>query len=466
MISMSNILPIYYKLPKSVRSVMATAQGVRLWWWRHAPPFERLTAEALERDSYSAEQWQVWRDTKMSFLLDHAARNVPFYRNSWQERRRSGDRASWHYIENWPVLEKESLRQTPTAFLADGVTPRRLLSLHTSGSTGKPLHIWQSRATLTSWYAQIEARRLRWFGMQLGEHWALLGGKLVAPVTQTKPPFWVWNATLRQLYMSSYHLADQWIPDYLDALKRYKVRYLWGYSSSLYALAQGALAAGRDDLKMAVALSSAEPVLDYQRAAINRAFGFTCETYGMTEIAAAASECQHGTLHEWPDTGYVELFEADTKVENSGDLVATGLINADMPLIRYRVGDRLTRLAQTQPCLCGRLLPAFGIVDGRSDDVLVTMDGRKIGRLDPVFKADLPIREAQIIQEKRDRIRVRFIPTADYQPAAMAPIVEGIQARMGAVQVVLEPVSQIARGPNAKFKAVISQLTPAERGDL
>ena len=35
----------------------------------------------------------------------------------------------------------------------------------------------------------------------------VLGGQLVAPVTQTKPPFWVWNAGLNQLYLSSYHLS-------------------------------------------------------------------------------------------------------------------------------------------------------------------------------------------------------------------------------------------------------------------
>jgi phenylacetate-CoA ligase len=262
--------------------------------------------------------------------------------------------------------------------------------------------------------------------------------------------------------MSSYHLADQWIPYYLDALKRYRVRYLWGYSSSLHALAQGVLAAGRTDLKMAVVLSSAEPVLDYQRKSISRAFGTVCETYGMTEIAAAASECQHGTLHEWPDTGYVELFEEDSVVESSGDLVATGLINFDMPLIRYRVGDRLTRPVQAPPCPCGRTLPVFGTVEGRIDDVLFTVDGRKIGRMDPVFKSDLPIREAQIIQERLDRVRVRFVPTRAYREAAMQDVVKEIQARMGPIEVILEPVTDIPRQANAKFKAVINEISAEE----
>ena len=41
-------------------------------------------------------------------------------------------------------------------------------------------------------------------------------------------------------------------------------------------------------------------------------------------------------------------------------------------------------------------------------------DGQRMGRLDPVFKADLPIREAQIIQASLEHIRVRFVPAPEY----------------------------------------------------
>jgi hypothetical protein len=41
---------------------------------------------------------------------------------------------------------------------------------------------------------------------------------------------------------------------------------------------------------------------------------------------------------------------------------------------------------------------------GRTDDVFLSRDGRRIGRLDGVFKSDLGIIEAQVIQESVDRI--------------------------------------------------------------
>jgi phenylacetate-CoA ligase len=97
------------------------------------------------------------------------------------------------------------------------------------------------------------------------------------------------------------------------------------------------------------------------------------------------------------------------------------------------------------------------------DDMLYTSDGRIVGRLDPVFKADLPIRGAQIIQEKLDRIRVRYVPTTDFTPEAGRSIINRLQDRMGRVDVVLEAVDELHRQSGGKFRAVICNLPAHER---
>src|SRR5262249_19097125 len=97
---------------------------------------------------------------------------------------------------------------------------------------------------------------------------------------------------------------------------------------------------------------------------------------------------------------------------------------------------------------------------------LFTADGRCIGRLDPVFKTNLPVVEAQIIQETLDRVRVLYLPAPDYTPQAGRSIIARLQERMGAVEVVLEPVQEIPRGPNGKFRAVICNLPSGERRRL
>jgi phenylacetate-CoA ligase len=104
-------------------------------------------------------------------------------------------------------------------------------------------------------------------------------------------------------------------------------------------------------------------------------------------------------------------------------------------------------------------------IEGRSDDVLVTMDGRRIGRLDPVFKDQLPVREAQIVQEALDCVRLRFVPAPEYTAADGKAMVNRIRQRMGSIKVILEAVNEIPRSANGKFRSVICNL-PAQKASL
>jgi phenylacetate-CoA ligase len=288
----------------------------------------------------------------------------------------------------------------------------------------------------------------------------MLGGQLVTPVSQQRPPFWVWNKAMNQLYMSSYHLRHDLIGYYSQAIAHYKPDYLMGYPSSLAGLAQLVLEAGQQNLEMAVAITNAEPVYDYQRRAIAQAFKCPVrETYGMAEIVVAASECSGEHLHLWPEVGWVEVIENNQSLSDgvSGNLVCTGLLNADMPLIRYEVGDRGSLNIEPKSCSCGRTLPVISRIEGRTNDVLVAPDGRRVYWVNPVFYG-LPVREAQIIQVRSNQLTVRYVPAPEFTLETERLIIDRLQARMGDVEVIMDAIDAIPRGPNGKFRAVICEL--------
>ena len=453
---------LYQALPAPLRTIVASARGYQLRWRRYGADTERVMREAADREHWSADRWRAWQGERLARVLHRAATRVPYYREHWARRRAGGDRASWELLAHWPLLSKEDVRRAPHAFVADDRDPRWMVPEYTSGTTGKPLRMWFSREAVRSWYALYEARVNGWSGVARNTRWANIGGQQVVRFDQDRPPFWVWNAGLRQLYMSSYHLSPAFAGAYLNALATYEIEYLLGYSSSLHSLAQFALEAGVACAPLVAITSNAEPLHAAQRDAIRRAFGTPVrETYGMSEIVCAAGECAHGTLHLWPEVGVLEVCAEDRDAAVApgevGRFVCTGLINLDMPLIRYVVGDR-GALAPERSCACGRTLPVLAGVEGRTDDVLVTADGRRIGRLDPVFKAELQIREAQIIQETLTRIRVLIAPAPGYGPADAAAVTRGLRDRMGDVEVVIETVEAIPRTANGKLRAVINRL--------
>lgn len=463
-------LRLYHRLPPSARSTVATMRGWYLRWSRYGRNTPRLIAEAQEREQWSAAQWDAWRQERLGYVLHRAATRVPFYRAQWAERRRRGDRASWELLENWPILDNDRVRENPRAFIADDQNPRWMFTEYTSGTTGKPLVLWRTHRTMRALYALSLARTRGWHGVSRTDRWAMLGGQLVVPVADRRPPFWVWNGALRQLYMSTYHLAPDLIPAYLDALQHYGIVYLAGYTSSLYALAQEVLQLGRTDVTMRVAITSAEPLPEWQRQTI--AAAFCCpvrETYGMSEAVAWASECEAGTLHLWPEVGLVEVLANGVVVspeENvMGEFICTGLLNADFPLIRCRLGDSGRLAPPDIPCMCGRSLPALAAVDGRTNDLLLTRDGRRVAWLNPVWYG-LPVRQGQIVQETLDRVRVRYVPAAGFSAESRQLVVQRLHERLGPVHVVLEEVPEIPRGANGKFRSVLSALPGAERAVL
>jgi len=458
-------LQLYHHLPAPAQTLAATLLGLSDRWLRYGPGSQRLTQEALEREHWTLAQWDAWRAERLAFVLHRAATRVPYYRDYWMARRRRGDHASWDLLENWPILEKETVRQQPRAFVADDRWMRLMSHLRTSGTTGTPLEVWRTWVTVRTLYALGLARTRGWHGIALRHRRAMLGGKLVTAVSRRRPPFWVWNAGLQQLYMSSYHLAPDLIPQYLNALVRYRIQYLVGYTSSLHALAQEALRLGRRDLKMIVALTNSEPLYDHQREAIGAAFQCPVrETYGMVENVAAATECEVGRLHQSPEVGLIEVFDGDHPAPRGafGEFICTGLLNPDMPFIRYRLADCGRLPADDEPCPCGRTLPLIASLDGRTNDLLLTRDGRRVAWMNPVLYG-IPVRQTQFVQESLDRILVRCVAGPEFTAESKQTIVDRVRARMGDVQVVLQEVTEIPRSANGKVRSVICEVPAAER---
>ena len=249
--------------------------------------------------------------------------------------------------------------------------------------------------------------------------------------------------------------------DYITALNKFKPKYIYGYASALFMLAYEAKKQNLNLPQVEVILNNAEPLYQHQRELISDVFQAPCrDTYGMAETVAAGSECKYGTLHAWPETGIWEILDSkDSPVGNRkvGRLISTGLLNKEMPMLRYDSGD-LISIDKDYSCKCSRTLPAIIKVEGRNDDCIITSDGRKIGRIDSVFKSDLNIIEAQIIQISKNCLIIKIVPDKDYGAADNQKIKRELEDRIGEMEITFEIISNIPRQKNGKFKTVVSKL--------
>jgi phenylacetate-CoA ligase len=459
---MPNLLSLYNVLPYPLKMIAASLWGFHLNRIRYAENVDELVEQALDRENWSAEQWKNWQESQLSLVLYHAANRVPYYRDRWAERRRKGDRASSEYLENWPILHKEDLRTFGNTFISDDANYKKLILDHTSGTTGVPLKIWVSSEGVHKWYALFEARWRRWYGLSRHDRWGMLGGQLVVPFSHSKPPFWVWNAGMNQLYLSTFHISPNFVPAYIEAMAHHQIVYLLGYASSLYDVARVILEQNLQIPPLRAVLSNAEPLYDFRRVIISKAFKCpVIDTYGQAEFVCAASECTEGHLHLWPEVGVEELYKlnADEPADlgQTGRLICTGLLNFAMPLIRYELGDKAKFGNFQSSCHCGRTLPVIDGIEGRTEDAIITPDGRVV-EPDTVFQADYPIRGGQIIQETRDWIRVLVIPAPGFNLHTERSLISGLQARIGNMKISIEQVDDIPRTKAGKRQVIVSKL--------
>jgi phenylacetate-CoA ligase len=429
---------------------------------KYGSSWEKMVPVIQQRDNWSLDRWKDYQNDRLMFLLNRAVTKIPYYRRLHECGRFPVEEVkSIDDLSILPILEKDVVRLNPRDFIADDCNPSKMIREQTSGTTGKPVLTFWTSTTYQQLFAIFEYRLRRWNGVKYGDNWCMIGGQLVVSQKRERPPFWIWNHPCRQLYMSNYHLAPQFLDHYLDEIKARKILYMLGFCSSMDVLATHALEQNRTDITFDFAIGNAEPYLIHQRDRIKRAF--QCETrdsYGSSEGVTHAYECAYGNLHLSPDVGITEFIGQNGEAVPSGEageLVCTGLLNPDNILIRYRLGDWAIAGEPDRQCECGRSMPIIKKVEGRTADMIITPDGRRIGLIDPVFRGNLRIKEAQIKQVEAEEFVICCVPSAGFDNSDVSLILKRFQDRVGSVNVRIELVDMIPRASNGKFKFVINE---------
>lgn len=454
---------IYARSPVWVQNLGMSAYGVIWRQRRYAGNFRRLVYEFQQRERWAAEQWQDYQVVQMRRLLARAAQNTPYYQALFANAGlQAGDLDGLRLddLVRIPLLEKETIRQNPEAFVDIQADRRQLHVYLTSGTTGTPLAILNSTQTDRRVNAAYEARVRRWAGVNYRMSRAMIGGRLVVPQGNSQPPFWRYNLAERQLYMSAFHIAPANVPAYVAALNRYQPDYMVGYASAHFFLARMIEEQGLKVFQPKAVLTSSEKLTDEMRQTIGRVYG--CEVfdgYSGVENCCLASECEHHRMHLSPDVGIVELVAEDGSPAlpgEPGEIVATGLLNSDQPLIRFRTGDLAT--FSESPCPCGRQMPVLQELIGRLEDTVIGPDGRETVRFHGIFVGLPRIREGQIIQKTTTQFLIRLVVTPGFGEEEKTAIRQRFADRLGPIDLEFELVDQIERTERGKFRAVISHV--------
>lgn len=455
---------IYPKLPVTLQNVAISTFGYSWKKRRYGGVFEKQLEEFKTRENWNASQWHDFQTTQLRQVLVHAFKTVPYYKEVLQ---RLG--FTLHVLKQFeitdlgrlPFLEKGTLKQFGRTKL---ISTKRELGgefFESSGSTGTPTSILYSHEMHQRVHGAYESRVRNWAGVNRFMPRAIIGGRRIVPEGNSRPPYYRYNCIESQLYLSAYHISKETVKGYLDGITRYKSQYMTGYAMSNFFLARFMLEAGLQPPKMKAVVTSSEKLTFQMRELFSKVYG--CKTFdgwSGVENCGLISENEYGQLLVSPDVGIIEILDKEgnpVKPGQSGEIVCTGFLNFDQPLIRYKIGDYAT-LASDQTTKCGRSMPVIEEIVGRIEDVVIGKDGREMVRFHGVF-VNLPsVIEAQLIQQEVDVFHINIVPVGSLSDVDKELIIKRLESQLGTVKITFEELDKIPRGANGKFKSVVSNI--------
>ncbi|MBW2277725.1 MAG: phenylacetate--CoA ligase family protein [Deltaproteobacteria bacterium] len=421
---------------------------------------------ALERNQWlSPREVAVYRDERLRAIVRHAYRNVPFYRQRFDEAgvdpkdiRGAAD------LDRLPLLSKETVRRAGESIHARGASRYHPIEHRTSGTTGEPLLFLLDRFANSLEFAYYW-RHWSWAGFELGDRFAELGTThfLKRPELIDSPAHW--QPHLRRLMLNGVQLSARRAADMAAAMRRHRPQFIKGMASTLFFLARCFDEAGAYAPPLRAAFSTGEMLSQSFRETIESVFSCpVLDSYGHMERTVAIAQCPQGGYHVNSDYGLLEVVDqqrSPTSETRVGKAVGTSLHNLAMPLLRYEVGDRIELLPEDQTCSCGRGLPLVKAIQGREEDVVVTPDGRYLTAIFILPEFVDGIGFAQFVQDQRDSLVINVVPIAGWSDEQRRKLT-GYASRLlgGSMKLAVRTVeaSEIEVDPSGKRRVVISQI--------
>lgn len=462
---------IYPYLPPWLQSIGISLYGIAYRHERLGGGFDTYVAEFRERDRWPVERMQSYLRDALRRTLEHAFVQCPYYRDKWAAAGITLSELGGLNLcdlPRIPITLKVDLRLNPESFVAENV--RRRGGLHryyTSGSTGTPVTCICDADAHRKFLAAREVRSFGWAGTSIRMGRSMIGGRMVVPQADARPPYYRYNWAERQVYCSAFHISASNLPSYLEAFHRYRPELFTGYASSHCLLGRLMLARGvRLEYTPKALVLSSEKLSEPIRVTLRETFRARAyEEYGSVENCVLATECEYGSLHVNPDFGIVEIIDEHGEPVppgREGRIVCTGLVNDVQPLIRYEIGD--IGAWSSGGCRCGRgHLPVLQEIAGRIEDALIGPDGREVVRFHGIPLHIPQVLECQIVQDSLDSIRVRVVATEALDGHAAEVIRERVRERLGRVRVAVERVETLERSTRGKLRAVVCNLSEAEK---
>lgn len=457
---MSRLEGAYNIMPVAVQNLMVSVRGLANEPSRYGREYREHRAFLEEFDCWPLEEKLRYQNEELVRFLDYAIHHSPFYRELYSDVDTRAIR-SVDDLAHLPVVDKEMLRSNASRLAT--VPVRGSLEWHTGGTTGKSLVVRATPEDMMRRMAMLDHFKARVGFEHRQMRRATFNGKHIVPPQRPRAPFWRYNAACKQLVLSPFHLTEENMGAYVDALNEFRPLSIDGFFSCICDVASFIERHGRKLSFRPIAIfPTSETLTEEGRSLIERAFGCRVyDQYASSEGAPFVTECSHGSMHVEHSSGVFERLNGDDEV------LVTSFTTHGTPLIRYRIGDRMS-FSELTTCECGVESIRVERIEGRRLDFLYRADGLKItaAYLNNLFKS-IPnaIIRSQFVQEHLGEVTMLIeVDSALYKPEYNSLLEVEFDRLFGPdTRLQIVRVEEILRERSGKFRLVRNYLAESRQ---
>ena len=455
------LLRLYEKAPEGVRQFVGGTYRMlpnRVRLGKAYGDFRKLIQSS---ESWDLEEIQEYQLKELRRTLHHANAHCPYYQRRFAEVKFQPEfLTSLVDLQAVPLLEKRDIQEHLDELASEAIAPSQRLHITTGGSTGAPVGFYlQKGVSRPKEQAFLEAmwKRAGYFD---GARLAVIRGHVTSSRAAGK--ILSRDYTRDWLMLSSYHLTQDRLEEYLEAIENFKPDLIHAYPSAALQLAEYLESKGqtwRTPLKGM--LCGSEWLTDPQKRLLERIFG--CRVYrwyGHSERVVLAGEGALSDLfYFFPTYGFVEFGEPDK--EGLSEIIGTSFHNMAMPLIRYRTGDYARIVRSNSGVELEFPWDAAIEFAGRGQEFLISASGRKISLTafnmhDRIFDDLFAV---QFYQAQVGEAEFRYVPGPRFDPARESLILERIREKLGDdFNVTLKVVQETEKTDRGKLKWLVSRI--------
>lgn len=403
---------------------------------------------------------------RMRSMIRHAAASVPFYRDAF-ERMSIGpeDFLELADLARLPLVTPGDFQRAPEAFASTRFGEDDGVVVLSGGSTAEPKAVRHDAEALFANAAHGERERsivARIVGRPTGYRETVVAPPFASVLEVQR---FVQDSVLlperlgvRREYLS---LLDPVEENALRvaAFRPHVVQTYGSYAGPLFRAMRE-----RDEIpgELRVVTYSSDGLPEADRRFLVEELGLAVlSTYQAVEAFKIGFECGEGRgVHVNADLYPVRIVDGDGRAlpdGETGSVVVSNLVNRATVLLNYRIGDRAAWLGEA--CRCGRSLPRMSLPEGREEDWVEDLEGRRAHpqAVTTLFTDETEVRAYQVVQRSPGNFDLLLIgsPGVDRE-SVEARLRTKFTERFGP-RTVVEPrwVETLERSTSGKVRAVI-----------